>query len=146
MKRKIKDLRNKKNTAENHSGVLRIKSERFKIERNLASQKPLAMEYKSEYKQGCLFIKKILDYKQKNKLIFFTGKQAGEILKKYPKLDSPEAIKSILIASSNPNLNIKKINSIVSEIYSKKISEKERKDIIFTMIRSIKIENYEYLL
>jgi hypothetical protein len=146
MKRKIIDLRSRQKSAEEHSGVLKLKKERSILKKAIASQKPLAMEYKSEYKQGCLWIKKILEYKQKNKLIYFTGKQAVEILKKYPKLDSPEVIKNILIASINPNLNITKINSMVSKIYNKNISEKERKDIIFTMIRSIKIENYDYLL
>lgn len=143
---KTKELRKKVDAAQNHPAALKIKADRNKLKRNVASQQPIARENKLEYKEGCVLIKKILEYKQKNKLIYFTGKQAGEIFKKHPELNTPSGVKNILIASVNPELNITKINSIVSELFSKKLSESERKSVILTMIRSIKIENYDYLL
>jgi len=145
-KNPVEELRKRKKAVEEHPGVEKIKSDRAKLRRLIIAKQPLAKENKQEYKVGCEWIKRILKYKQENKRSYFTGNQAAEIFKKYPELNTPNSIKSILIASVNPDLTITKVNSLVSEIFSKSMPEKERKSIILTMVRNIKAENYDYLL
>lgn len=144
--RKTYLLRKKKEALENHAGVKNSISERLKLARVVAANQSLAKSNPKFYKEGCLWIKNILKFKKENNLLYFVGKQAETIFIKYPKIDSPEAIKSILIASVNPNLTTKKIDSIISNLYSKNISKKARKEVIITIIRSISLENYKYLL
>lgn len=146
MLKKVRELRVRKKAVEEHEGVRNLKKQRLVVDRSIAEKTPIALKFKKEYREGCMWIKNILEFKSKNKLLYFTGRQAGEIFKKHPSLDSPNAVRSILIASVNPNLTIQKIDSIVTELFSNKLAQKERREVIITMIRSIKIENYEYLL
>lgn len=146
MKKQIKILKEKTKKATEHSGITKLKLTRDNVKRKLAENQTFVLRNKEEYEKGCLLIKKILEYKQKNRLIYLTGKQAEAIFKRFPELNTPNGVKSILVASLNSNLNTLKINSMVSEIFNKEIPERKRKEIIFTMIRSIKHENYKYLL
>ena len=146
MKKKIAFLKKKKKSVIEHEGIKKVKLKRITEKKELAKNQPLAQENKKEYALGCALIVDILKYKQKNPLIYFTGKQADAILKKYPKINTPEGVKSILVASVNPNLTTSKVNSMVSRMFSSNFPENERKKIIVSMIRNIKAENYNYLL
>jgi hypothetical protein len=146
LKKTIIELRNRRKKIENHKGLIDAKKRKLKLRKEVAKDQKLAKENPKEYKAGCIWIKKIIKYKKENKLIYFVGKQSDGIFKKYPELNSKEVVKSILIASVNPKLDISQINKMVESLFSKSLSQKERKSIILDMIRSIKIENYEYLL
>jgi hypothetical protein len=146
LKKTLLEYRIRKKKAENHKGLTDARKKKFSLQKEFAKDQKLAKENPKEYKAGCIWIKKIIKYKKENKLIYFVGKQAEGVFKKYPELNSKEVVKSILVASINPKLDISQINKMVESLFSKSVSEKERKSIILDMIRSIKIENYEYLL
>jgi hypothetical protein len=146
MKRELSILRNKQKKVVRHKGIEQLESKRFKLNLAAAENQAFVLKNKKEYNIGCKLIKNILEYKSKNRLIYLTGMQAEQILKKYPEINTPIGVKSLLVASLNPKLTTSKINSLVSEIFSKEMPLKDRKQIIYTMIRSIKPENYKHLL
>ena len=146
MNKKVLAFKKRKRLIEEHSGIIKLKKDRSKLKRNFAAKTKIALENKLEYKLGCKWIKNILKYKKENELLYVTGRQASGVLKKYPELNNPKIIKSILIASINPDLTIKKINSMLIELFNKKISEKERVSVILSMIRIIDSEHYDYLM
>ncbi len=146
MKKQINILKRKQKAVVEHEGVKKLESKRLILKKAAAENQTFVLKNKKEYNIGCKLIKNILEYKSKNRLIYLTGMQAEQILNKYPEINTPTGVKSLLVASLNPNLTTFKINSLVSEIFSKEMPLKDRKQIIYTMIRSIKPENYKHLL
>jgi hypothetical protein len=146
MKKQINILKRKQKEVVEHKGIKQLESKRLILKKATAESQTFVLRNKKEYLIGCQLIKNILKYKTENRLIYFTGKQAEQILKKYPEINTPTGVKSLLVASLNPNLTTLKINSLVLEIFSKEMPLKDRKQIIYTMIRSIKPENYKHLL
>jgi len=143
MRKLVKELRDKSNEIIHHKGI--IKLEKIRIYNKL-KESPVAKEHPTEFIKGSECIKQILLCKQNNQLLYTTGKLAPYVLKKFPELNTPEVVRSILIATGNPKLEINDINNIVSEIFDTAVSENARKGIIFSLIRSINKKNYGYLV
>jgi len=143
MRKLVDDLRDKKDKIMHHKGI--IKLEKIRIYDKL-KESGIAKEHPTEFIKGSEFIKQILIYKQNNALRYSTGKLAAYVFKKFPELNTPEVVKSILIATGNPKLGINDINKLVSDMFDPKVSESTRKGVIFSLIRSINKKNYGYLI
>ena len=139
----VQELRNKSNEIIHHKGIIKV--EKIRIYNKL-KESPVAKEHPTEFIKGSECIKQILLYKQNNQLLYTTGKLALYVLKKFPELNTPEVVKSILIATGNPKLEINDINNMVSEMFDAAVSENARKGILFSLIRSINKNNYGYLV
>ncbi|MEI8363998.1 MAG: hypothetical protein WCF78_00895 [archaeon] len=143
MRKLVQELRDKKDKIIHHKGIIKI--EKIRIYNKL-KESPIAKEHPTEFIKGSECIKQILLYKQNNQLLYTTGKLAPYVLKKFPELNTPEVVRSILIATGNPKLELNDINNIVSEMFDTTVSEDARKGILFSLIRSINKKNYGYLV
>jgi len=135
-----KKLREKKESIIHHPGIIKIENER---KYNALKNSVIAKAHPTEFTAGSDYIRKILKFKQLNPILFTVGKLAPQIIKEYPELRKPETIKSIMIATGNPNLSIEKIDLLVNEMFA---DPKQVDANVISFIRLINKKNYGYLL